>query len=129
MSDINNPHDSFFKELLSQPQNARDFLRYYIPAEIAAEFDLRKLELVRDAFVDEALQEHLADLPYCVKLKRGDEALSLCCSSIKARRTSGSRFRFCATLYGCGRNCRRKARSNCRPFIRLCCITDDGVGA
>jgi predicted transposase/invertase (TIGR01784 family) len=74
MSDINNPHDGFFKELLSQPQNARDFLRYYVPAEIAAEFDLRHLELVRDAFVDESLQEHLADLLYRVKLKRGDEA-------------------------------------------------------
>ncbi len=74
MSDINNPHDSFFKELLSQPQNARDFPRYYLPAEIVAEFDLRKLELVRDAFVDESLKEHLADLLYRVKLKRGDHA-------------------------------------------------------
>lgn len=74
MSDINNPHDSFFKELLSQPQNARDFLRYYLPPEISAEFDLRHLALVRDAFVDESLKEHLADLLYRVKLKRGDEA-------------------------------------------------------
>jgi predicted transposase/invertase (TIGR01784 family) len=74
MADINNPHDSFFKELLSQPQNARDFLRYYLPPEIAAEFDLRQLELVRDAFVDESLQEHLADLLYRVKLKRGADA-------------------------------------------------------
>ena len=74
MSDINNPHDSFFKELLSLPQNARDFLRYYLPAEIVAEFDLRRLELVRDAFVDESLKEHLADLLYRVKLKRGDDA-------------------------------------------------------
>lgn len=74
MSDISNPHDNFFKELLSLPQNARDFLRYYLPPAIVAEFDLRQLELVKDAFVDAELQKHLADLLYRVKLKRGDEA-------------------------------------------------------
>ena len=74
MSDLKNPHDSFFKELLSLPQNARDFLRYYLPADVVAEFDLRRLELVRDAFVDDSLKEHLADLLYRVKLKHGDDA-------------------------------------------------------
>lgn len=74
MSDVSNPHDNFFKELLSQPANARDFLRYYLPPAIVAEFDLRKVELVKDAFVDADLQKHLADLLYRVKLKRGDEA-------------------------------------------------------
>ncbi len=74
MSDISNPHDNFFKELLSLPQNARDFLRYYLPPAVVAEFDLRHVELVKDAFVDADLQKHLADLLYRVKLKRGDEA-------------------------------------------------------
>ncbi len=74
MSEINNPHDRFFKELLSQRVNARDFLRYYLPPEIVAEFDLRKIELLNDHFVDEDLNQHLADLLYRVKLKQGDEA-------------------------------------------------------
>ncbi len=74
MSEINNPHDRFFKELLSQRANARDFLRYYLPHEIVAEFDLRKIELVSDEFVDEELNQHLADLLYRVKLKRGEDA-------------------------------------------------------
>ncbi|HEX4945173.1 MAG TPA: Rpn family recombination-promoting nuclease/putative transposase [Blastocatellia bacterium] len=74
MSDLSNPHDNFFKELLSLPRNARDFLRYYLPPAIVAEFDLRSVELVKDAFIDAELQKHLADLLYRVRLKRGDEA-------------------------------------------------------
>ncbi len=74
MSEITNPHDRFFKELLSQRTNARDFLRYYLPPKIVAELDLRKIELVGDEFVDEDLNSHLADLLYRVKLKQGDEA-------------------------------------------------------
>ena len=74
MNEFNNPHDKFFKELLSKRANARDFFRYYLPPEIVAELDLRKIELVNDDFIDEALNEHLADLLYRVKLKHGDEA-------------------------------------------------------
>ena len=74
MNEFNNPHDRFFKELLSERVNARDFFRYYLPPEIVAELDLRKIELVNDDFIDEELNEHLADLLYRVKLKHGDEA-------------------------------------------------------
>lgn len=74
MNEFNNPHDKFFKELLSERVNARDFFRYYLPPEIVAELDLRKIELVNDDFIDEELNEHLADLLYRVKLKQGDEA-------------------------------------------------------
>jgi predicted transposase/invertase (TIGR01784 family) len=74
MSEITNPHDRFFKELLSQRTNIRDFLKYYLPPEIVAEFDLRKIELLNDDFVDEDLKQHLADLLYRVKLKQGDDA-------------------------------------------------------
>ncbi len=36
MPELLNPHDKFFKEALTQPDAARDFLRYYLPAEVAA---------------------------------------------------------------------------------------------
>ncbi|MBI3651408.1 MAG: Rpn family recombination-promoting nuclease/putative transposase, partial [Acidobacteria bacterium] len=43
----------------------------YLPAEIVAALDLRKVELVKDSFVDEELAEHLSDLIYRVGLKGG----------------------------------------------------------
>jgi hypothetical protein len=30
------PHDSFFKELFSHPEAAKDFVRHYLPPEVVA---------------------------------------------------------------------------------------------
>lgn len=74
MPDLGNPHDRFFKELLSTPEMAADFLRNYLPPEIVAALDLSAPEPVRDAFVDPDLQQHFADLLYRVPLREGVEA-------------------------------------------------------
>jgi len=70
MSEIANPHDSFFKDLLARPETAADFLANYLPPEAAAELDLTLPELVKDSFADPALQQHLSDLLFRVWLKR-----------------------------------------------------------
>jgi len=75
MSDLINPHDRFFKDLLSRPEAAVDFLTNYLPPEIAALLDLSAPELVKDSFVDEELRQHFSDLLYRVNLKRGGDAL------------------------------------------------------
>lgn len=74
MSEIANPHDSFFKDLLARPEMAADFLANYLPPEVAAELDVTAPELVKDSFVDAELQPHLSDLLYRVRLKSGGEA-------------------------------------------------------
>ena len=74
MSEIANPHDSFFKDLLARPEMATDFLVNYLPPEVAAELDLTAPELVKDSFIDAELQPHFSDLLYRVRLKRGGEA-------------------------------------------------------
>lgn len=74
MTDLTNPHDRFFKELLSSPEMAADFLRNYLPQEVVAVLDLSAPEPVRDAFVDPDLQKHFADLLYRVRLRQGVEA-------------------------------------------------------
>ena len=56
MADLINPHDRFFKEALSQHDTAVDFLRYYLPADVAALLDLSTIELIKDSFVDETLR-------------------------------------------------------------------------
>lgn len=74
MSEIANPHDSFFKDLMARPEMAADFLANYLPPEVASELDVTAPELVKDSFVDAELQPHLSDLLYRVRLKSGGEA-------------------------------------------------------
>jgi predicted transposase/invertase (TIGR01784 family) len=74
MSDLQNPHDRFFKELLAPPDTAAEFMSLYLPAEIASALDLSTLAVVKDSFVDERLREYFSDLLYRVKLKAGGEA-------------------------------------------------------
>lgn len=63
-----NPHDSFFKEIFSRPEHARDFLQHYLPPDIVAVLDLASLTINKDTFIDPELQPHFSDLLYEVKL-------------------------------------------------------------
>jgi len=74
MPELTNPHDKFFKETLSHQDAANDFLRYYLPAEVAVQLDLTATELVNDSFVDTELQTHYSDLLYRVRLQGGRDA-------------------------------------------------------
>jgi predicted transposase/invertase (TIGR01784 family) len=71
MAELSNPHDRFFKEALTRQEVAVDFLRHYLPPEVSALLDLSSLQLIKDSFVDEALQEHFSDLLYAVGLTGG----------------------------------------------------------
>jgi predicted transposase YdaD len=59
-----NPHDAFFKQYLSYPQVAADFLRHHLPPAVAQVVDLNQLQLVKDSFIDERLRSHFSDLVY-----------------------------------------------------------------
>ncbi|MFN8488243.1 MAG: Rpn family recombination-promoting nuclease/putative transposase [Caldilineaceae bacterium] len=59
-----NPHDAFFKQYLSYPHVAADFLRQHLPAELVQLLDLTQLQLQKDSFVDEQLRSHFSDLVY-----------------------------------------------------------------
>ena len=74
MAELTDPHDHFFKTLLGRPEAAADFLTNYLPPEVADVLDLMAPQLIKDSFVDASLQEHLSDLLYRVRLKRGGEA-------------------------------------------------------
>ncbi|MCS6907583.1 MAG: Rpn family recombination-promoting nuclease/putative transposase, partial [Anaerolineales bacterium] len=75
MADLSNPHDRYFRETLAQPTAARDFLRYYLPTEVAALLDPDETpELMRDSFVEPELHEHLSDLLYRVRLRNARDA-------------------------------------------------------
>ena len=71
MADIVNPHDKFFKEVLSREEIARDFMIHYLPSDVVDLFDMTSLEIKKDSFVEKGLKEYFSDLLYCVDTKNG----------------------------------------------------------
>ena len=71
MADITNPHDRFFREVLSREEVARDFMIHYLPSDVVALFDMSSVEIRKDSFVEKGLKEYFSDLLYCVDTKDG----------------------------------------------------------
>lgn len=71
MSDIDRPHDRFFRERMSHRETARDFLENYLPEEVRDHLDLETLRLEPGTFVDAGLREHRSDLLYRVRRADG----------------------------------------------------------
>jgi hypothetical protein len=65
------PHDTFFRQLLTQPQVVADFVKNYLPADVVAMLDLTQLQPEKETFVDVRLRKHFSDLLYSVPLKSG----------------------------------------------------------
>jgi len=72
--EINNPHDHVVKNILGREDVAKDFVRYYLPEEITADFDLETLEVSTQSFVSDHLKESLSDLVISIQLQNGDPA-------------------------------------------------------
>lgn len=64
MSQINNPHDKFFKESFSRLEVVQNFIEETLPLKLKSKISLQNLVLSNDSFIDIALEEHLADLVY-----------------------------------------------------------------
>lgn len=47
------PHDALFKLFLRQPETARDFLAFHLPAPIHALCDMKTLKLESSNFIDD----------------------------------------------------------------------------
>ncbi len=76
--DLTNPHDKFFKEIFGKPELAADFARNYLPPAIVNSLDLASLEVQKESFVDEKLEESFADLIYRVRLRNSQETAFVC---------------------------------------------------
>ena len=58
---VNNPHDKFIKDVLSERTQAVASLQAIVPVEIAGLLDWQTLQTEPDSFVDEELQELFAE--------------------------------------------------------------------
>jgi predicted transposase/invertase (TIGR01784 family) len=68
------PHDTFFKDVFSQPEQARAFFQSHLPASIAAQIDWSSLAVRPGSFVKSNLQKLHSDLLFSVQIQ-GREAL------------------------------------------------------
>ncbi|NLH37826.1 MAG: Rpn family recombination-promoting nuclease/putative transposase [Thermotogaceae bacterium] len=72
MSDLTTPHDAFFKVTFGDKDVAQDFLKHYLPAQIANVVDLNYLTKENNSFVDERFKESFTDMLYRTKINGED---------------------------------------------------------
>ena len=74
-NEVVNKHDATFKEVFSQ-KRAKDFIENNIPKEALDVIDMESLELIKDIFINEELQESFSDLIYRVKINNKNAYIS-----------------------------------------------------
>jgi predicted transposase/invertase (TIGR01784 family) len=71
---VSNPHDHFFRQIFSDQAILADFIENYLPRDVVDHLDLNSLELHKESFIDEDLQEHQSDLLCRIRQKNGEDA-------------------------------------------------------
>ncbi len=66
------PHDAAFRQFLTQPDIARDFMTIHLPPALLAICDLDTLKLESGSFVEEDLRQYFSDVLYSLKTTAGD---------------------------------------------------------
>ncbi|MDI6537317.1 Rpn family recombination-promoting nuclease/putative transposase [Pantoea ananatis] len=67
------PHDATFRQFLTQPEIARDFMELHLPAELRTVCDLSTLKLESGSFVEDDLRQYFSDVLYSLKTAQGDD--------------------------------------------------------
>lgn len=65
-------HDALFKQFLTHPETARDFLEAHLPAGLRKACDLTTLHLESGSFVEDDLRAYYSDVLYSLKTQKGD---------------------------------------------------------
>ncbi|WP_426496319.1 Rpn family recombination-promoting nuclease/putative transposase [Klebsiella grimontii] len=66
------PHDAVFKQFLSHPECARDFIEIHLPASLRQLCDLQTLKLESDSFIEADLRASYSDVLWSLKTSDGD---------------------------------------------------------
>ncbi|CND40357.1 Rpn family recombination-promoting nuclease/putative transposase [Yersinia pseudotuberculosis] len=66
------PHDALFKQFLTHPETARDFLDIHLPPALRQACDLNTLRLESGSFIEEDLRAYYSDVLYSLKTGQGD---------------------------------------------------------
>lgn len=66
------PHDAVFKQFLSHPETARDFLESHLPRALHKLCDLSTLRLESASFIEETMRAYYSDILYSLKTRAGN---------------------------------------------------------
>lgn len=66
------PHDATFRQFLTQPDIARDFMALHLPPELRECCDLSTLKLESGSFVEDDLRQYFSDVLYSLKTTAGN---------------------------------------------------------
>ncbi|QGN40367.1 Rpn family recombination-promoting nuclease/putative transposase [Klebsiella oxytoca] len=66
------PHDAVFKQFLSHPECARDFIEIHLPASLRQLCDLQTLRLESGSFIEADLRASYSDVLWSLKTSDGD---------------------------------------------------------
>lgn len=69
MDKVDKPHDKLFRETMSSKAQAVDFFSNYLPRHILDLIDMDTLEISKDSFIEEELNDFYSDILYEVTLK------------------------------------------------------------
>lgn len=67
------PHDAIFRQFLSQPDIARDFMALHLPAALRDICALETLKLESGSFVEDDLRQYFSDVLYSLKTRDGSD--------------------------------------------------------
>lgn len=65
-------HDALFKQFLTHPETARDFLDTNLPPALRQACDLSTMRLESCSFVEDDLRAYYSDMLYSLKARQGD---------------------------------------------------------
>ncbi|WP_421667055.1 Rpn family recombination-promoting nuclease/putative transposase [Pluralibacter gergoviae] len=68
------PHDSTFKQFLTHPDTARDFMQLHLPADLQALCDFSTLKLESGSFIEDNLRPYFSDVLYSLKTVNHDDS-------------------------------------------------------
>lgn len=64
------PHDAFFRQVMTQPDAARDFLDIHLPQDVRAMCDLSTLQLESGSFIEDDLRARYSDVLWSVQMNQ-----------------------------------------------------------
>lgn len=65
-------HDAVFKQFLTHPETARDFLDIHLPSALRKLCDLNTLQLASGSFIEDDLRPYYSDVLYSLKAGNGE---------------------------------------------------------
>ncbi len=68
-NELNNPHDKYFRAVLSNVEIAKDFVKAFVPKEVIDALEMEYFEQVTDSFIDQDLQSSISDIIYRTRFK------------------------------------------------------------